>query len=246
VTCGTASKMGPVLGKPSSPTAVSLSFPPLLFILLHQAETENQTESNSVTSWTPSLWKASHAMLHWEKLSPFLPTTAGSKPAWVSIGKWTGEHHTQCGTPLPIPQEHNQCRPWADWPSLNKTEKQMANSNLTWTVEGVGGMLNLPQRNRATQSTKLSVPKSQWETLERQRRLGGGVWQATSQSRTGSGLQRWSPEPESSIQNWSAPPCWGRSWPNSCSWRITQLSAGENNPDHPTWSGKPTSPNNFN
>jgi hypothetical protein len=40
---------------------------------------------------------------------------------------------------------------------------------------------------------------------------------------------------------------WRRIWPSSYNWRITQLSAGENNSsDHPAWSGKPTSPHNFN
>jgi hypothetical protein len=38
-------------------------------------------------------------------------------------------------------------------------------------------------------------------------------------------MQSWSPEPEGSTQNWNAPPHWGKSWQNRCSWRITQLLA---------------------
>jgi hypothetical protein len=41
----------------------------------------------------------------------------------------------------------------------HKTEKQTANCNPAWTTEGIGGMLNLPQRKGVGQGTKLSVNK---------------------------------------------------------------------------------------
>jgi hypothetical protein len=36
-----------------------------------------------------------------------------------------------------------------------ETEKQIVNCNVAWTVERVGGTLNLPQKNRAGQGAKL-------------------------------------------------------------------------------------------
>jgi hypothetical protein len=49
------------------------------------------------------------------------------------------------------------------------------------------------------------------------------------------------------MQILTVPPCWERCWPNSCRWRVTQLSVGEiNSSDHPAWSVKATSPHNFN
>jgi hypothetical protein len=44
----------------------------------------------------------------------------------------------------------------------HKTEKQTTNCSQTRTEEGVGGMLNLPQRKGVGQRTKLSAPNSQW------------------------------------------------------------------------------------
>jgi hypothetical protein len=43
----------------------------------------------------------------------------------------------------------------------HKTEEQTMNCNLAWTAEGVGGMLNLPQRKGVRQTIKLSVLNSQ-------------------------------------------------------------------------------------
>jgi hypothetical protein len=102
-------------------------------------ELEHQSESNSVTAWTPSLWKPPHAMLHWEKVAWFLPTaSACSKPAYVSTdrtNKWVP--HSMQNSPI-HPGNIKQHSPWAGWLPPNKTEKQTANCNQTWTVEGVG------------------------------------------------------------------------------------------------------------
>jgi hypothetical protein len=44
----------------------------------------------------------------------------------------------------------------------HKTEKQTANCNLPWTVEGLGGTLSLPQREGAGQRAKLPALSSQY------------------------------------------------------------------------------------
>jgi hypothetical protein len=75
------------------------------------------------------------------------------------------------------PQEHKLVQPLGRLIShANKTEKQTANCTQTWTVEGMGGMLNLPWRKGTGQRTKLSQSQTLSEqTQERQQRLRAGT-----------------------------------------------------------------------
>jgi hypothetical protein len=105
-----------------------------------------------------------------------------------------------------------------------------------------GGTLNLPWRMGVEQRTKLSAPNSQWtnvcktakaesrsgvtsqppkaattyqQKLGKAQRLRAWVGQQTNLQKQG---RWWIPElisqTEGSIQNWIAPPCWRRTWPN--------------------------------
>jgi hypothetical protein len=99
--------------------------------------------------------KYPRAVLHLEKLAPFLPATSSSKPACVSIGRrnrWTSW----------TTQEHKPEHPLGRLILPNKTDKQTVNCTQTQTAEGVSRMLNLPQRKGTGQRTKFSVLNSQW------------------------------------------------------------------------------------
>jgi hypothetical protein len=115
----------------------------------NKQKTKHQSESNSVTSWTPSPWKASlyHAAL--QKVVLFLPASWLQRCLCES-SEWTGDHHTQCVTPLPTPWEYNPAQPLGRLnPPPNKTSKhKTVNCNQTptaevgvehWTCPGNGG-----------------------------------------------------------------------------------------------------------
>jgi hypothetical protein len=82
------------------PLAASVFFSP------NKQKTEHQSESNSVTSWIPNLWKASlyHAAL--KKEAPFL-LASQLQSCLSETAEQTGEHHVPCMTPLPTPWENN-------------------------------------------------------------------------------------------------------------------------------------------
>jgi hypothetical protein len=152
--------------------------------------------------------KPPHAALHWEKLVPFLPAclSTGRKNRWAPCTLWDSPT---------TPGNINQCSPWEYWSPLPELPTKLKNKQ--WTAEGEGKPLNCPQERGWNKELN-----SQCWTLSEQTQQ-----QAISQSRVGSGLQSWSPEPEGSTQNQTSPPCWERSWPNSWNWRITQLLLGK-------------------
>jgi hypothetical protein len=154
---------------------LSLPFFPLLFSFLHQAEIEHQPESNSMTSWILSPWKASPMPCCTEKSwHHFSPSLLAPNGPVRQLAEQTGEYHTPCRTPLltPTPQEHKPVQPLGRLIPPQKTEKQTANCNQTRTAEGVGGMLNVPWRKGALPK-ELNSPY--WtlseQTHERQGRL---------------------------------------------------------------------------
>jgi hypothetical protein len=74
----------------------------------------------------------------------------------------TCEHHAPCRNPLSTPGSINLHSHWANWflPPPNKTEKQTANYNHIWTVQGAGEVLNLYQGKGVGQGAKLSIELS--------------------------------------------------------------------------------------
>jgi hypothetical protein len=72
------------------------------------------------TSWTPSPWKAPHAMLHWENRKAAAPSDTYSKPAWEKLGRPTGEHQASHGFP-PATPGINQHIPLSRLPPNKKT-----------------------------------------------------------------------------------------------------------------------------
>jgi hypothetical protein len=90
----------------------------LLFCFLHQAETEHQSESNSVTPWTPSPWKASpcHAALRKDGAIS-THCHCWHQTCMHKICR-TSENHTSCGTSLPTHWDHKLVQPMGDWSCL--------------------------------------------------------------------------------------------------------------------------------
>jgi hypothetical protein len=115
--------------KPS--TVVSLSLFSLLFSLLHQPEREHKPESNSVTSWAPSPWKASSCRTTLRKVDAISPHRHQFQTCLCI--NWQNKQVSithNAGLPYPPPGNINQCSTWADWSHIsNKTEKQIANYN---------------------------------------------------------------------------------------------------------------------
>jgi hypothetical protein len=162
----------------------------------------------------------------------------------LPMHKWaesTGEHHTPLMTPLPTPQNTNQCNSWQTEP-LKQNYKLQSNTNICG-----GWMLNLPQRKGAWQGAKLSVPNSQWTNT-------GKAGKVESRVRVTSHLPKQSRvDPRADLLDQRAafkterPHVAGGGADQRCNWRITHLPASENNSsDHPAWTGRLTSPHNFN
>jgi hypothetical protein len=157
--------------------------------------------------------------------------------------EWTSEHHAPHSTSLPPPRKIILCSPWADWtppPAKLKTMNTELQSNTD--RRGGGGILNLPQRTGMGQGAEFSALNSHWTNVGKPSNAENGD-RATNQSSRGAvntqlrsgktqrlwvGLGQQDNVPkqgrwwilelisgiEGSIQNWIAPPCWGRSWQN--------------------------------
>jgi hypothetical protein len=109
---GKTSKVCLALGK-KSPTAISTFFFLSFFFSPNKQKTEHQSESNSVTSWTPSPQKVSPCHATLKKEASFLPTCQ-SKAACMKLQneQVSITHHMQ--HLYPFPEKIIQHRPWAD------------------------------------------------------------------------------------------------------------------------------------
>jgi hypothetical protein len=160
VTCNTANKVGPVLGKPSPPQWFFLFFFPSL-CFRHEAEIKSQPESTfDILNSYPMESLPCHIALR--NLAPFLTPAASSKPVCASVdrtNRWAphtmqvSPNHSQEHKPAQILGRLMPCPP-------NKTEKQIVNCNQTQTAEGAGGMQKLHWRKGAGQGAKLSTELS--------------------------------------------------------------------------------------
>jgi hypothetical protein len=192
-----------------------------------------------VTSWTPNLWKVSlyhttltEAACHFSPPASYQAVCMNLQNEQVSI-----THHAWL--PYPPPGNIIQHSPWTDWISPNTTEKHkqwtvIQHQQWRWVWK-----LNLPQRMGVSQEADISVPNSQWMKSNKGWKWGKGQqanhpeelltlsrgwerhkgWEQgkgskpTSRSEAGGRSWSWSHGTEGSIQNWIAPPCWGRRWP---------------------------------
>jgi hypothetical protein len=117
-----------------------------------------------VTSWTPNPWKASLHCAALRKAGAISLHHCSQLQTCLHVN-WQNEqvsitHHARL--PYPPTRNINQHIPWADWsPPLQNWEKKPANCTQTWTVEGMGGTLNLPWRKGEGQRTKVLAPNCQ-------------------------------------------------------------------------------------
>jgi hypothetical protein len=135
------------------------SIQPFLFFSFsspNKQNTEHQSDSNSGTPWTHSLWKAS---LHWvalKKAGHFSPPVR-SKVACVKLQKNRWASSTTYNS-NPPPGKIIQHSPWTNWiPPPRKIKKHKQWPVIWhWQWRGVG-TLNPPQRVRVGQGSELSV-----------------------------------------------------------------------------------------
>jgi hypothetical protein len=81
----------------------------------------------TLTPWTTTPTKLLHARWHWEeRRATRLPHT-GSKPAWETFGRPTGEQQASPSIPTAM-LGINQHSPWTDWPP-HPTEQNKKNLN---------------------------------------------------------------------------------------------------------------------
>jgi hypothetical protein len=130
-------------------------------------KTEHQSELNSATSWTPSLWKTSLNCTTLKTVMPFLPTS------WLQscvreTAEGLGEHHAPHAAPLPTlppqPWENNTAQPMGRLNEPSSPAKlKIINTELysNTAIRGGGGMLNPPQRMGMGQGAKLSALNTQ-------------------------------------------------------------------------------------
>jgi hypothetical protein len=95
----------------------------------HMVEIKQQGESKLRHPEPLACGKHLHAMLHWENRRAAVMPDTGSKLAWETFSRPTGEHQASCGIPPATPGINQHSPLGRLTPQQKKTEQKTRNEN---------------------------------------------------------------------------------------------------------------------